>query len=540
MLADRAVGRQKSLGMTDRFEAPHPSFPLPSRLVGIFGLIVQALVLPVFHGFQDLFLGCPIAGQFVGHDHSRHVPQSLQQFTEELLGRRLVATLLHQDVQDVPFLVHRPPQIGGLAIDFEDHFVEMPLVAGLWTAVADLVGVDLAKLAPSLLAVLLACLLLAITSYSLLDRQAHRALKRSREAWDQMVVYFDALIQGSRELKLHRPRRQVFWNDHLIPHAQTMRAASIQGEGFYVLALSWGQILPVLLIGLVLFVLPGLDGLETGVLTAYTLVVIQLTGAIGTLLETLPGLGRASVALSKVEALRTTLGAEPAQEGRPPLAHWQRLELVGITHRYISADQETFTLGPINLVFRPGELVFLAGGNGSGKTTLAKLISGLYTPEAGAIYLDGEPVGDHYRDDYRQLFTVLFADGYLFEHLFGLDEMRAAEYLTLVELDQRVQVEGGRFSTTALSQGQRKRLSLLTAYLEDRPFYIFDEWAANQDPQFRELFYQEMLPVLKARGKTVLVISHDDRYYPLADTLLKLDEGRLHLLSSRQPAPDPC
>ncbi|WP_218080476.1 cyclic peptide export ABC transporter [Anthocerotibacter panamensis] len=416
----------------------------------------------------------------------------------------------------------------------------MPLVAGLWTAVADLVGVDLAKLAPSLLAVLLACLLLAITSYSLLDRQAHRALKRSREAWDQMVVYFDALIQGSRELKLHRPRRQVFWNDHLIPHAQTMRAASIQGEGFYVLALSWGQILPVLLIGLVLFVLPGLDGLETGVLTAYTLVVIQLTGAIGTLLETLPGLGRASVALSKVEALRTTLGAEPAQEGRPPLAHWQRLELVGITHRYISADQETFTLGPINLVFRPGELVFLAGGNGSGKTTLAKLISGLYTPEAGAIYLDGEPVGDHYRDDYRQLFTVLFADGYLFEHLFGLDEMRAAEYLTLVELDQRVQVEGGRFSTTALSQGQRKRLSLLTAYLEDRPFYIFDEWAANQDPQFRELFYQEMLPVLKARGKTVLVISHDDRYYPLADTLLKLDEGRLHLLSSRQPAPDPC
>jgi putative ATP-binding cassette transporter len=88
-------------------------------------------------------------------------------------------------------------------------------------------------------------------------------------------------------------------------------------------------------------------------------------------------------------------------------------------------------------------------------------------------------------------------------------------------------VREGAFSTLALSQGQRKRLALLTAYLEDRPIYLFDEWAADQDPQFKEIFYHHLLPELRARNKTVLVITHDDRYYDVADRLIKLDYGKL-------------
>jgi putative ATP-binding cassette transporter len=90
-----------------------------------------------------------------------------------------------------------------------------------------------------------------------------------------------------------------------------------------------------------------------------------------------------------------------------------------------------------------------------------------------------------------------------------------------------VQVKDGTLSTIELSQGQRKRLALLTAFLEDRPFYIFDEWAADQDPFFREVFYLQLLPELKAKGKTVLVISHDDRYYSLGDRIIKLDYGKI-------------
>ena len=83
------------------------------------------------------------------------------------------------------------------------------------------------------------------------------------------------------------------------------------------------------------------------------------------------------------------------------------------------------------------------------------------------------------------------------------------------------------FSTTHLSHGQRQRLALLGAYLEDRPIYVFDEWAANQEPQFRNIFYRQILPELKARGKLAVVISHDDRYFDVADRLIRLTSGVL-------------
>ena len=212
---------------------------------------------------------------------------------------------------------------------------------------------------------------------------------------------------------------------------------------------------------------------------------------------------------------------------------FESLELKGVTHSYHrELENKSFTLGPIDLSFAPGELVFLVGGNGSGKTTLAKLICGLYTPEFGEIRLNFEPVMAQGREAYRQLFSVVFSDFHLFENLLGLEtvglDSRADNYLKQLQLNHKVQIADGTFSTIDLSQGQRKRLALLTAFLENRPFYIFDEWAADQDPLFKEVFYLQLLPELKAQGKTVLVISHDDRYYTIADRIIKLDYGKLN------------
>jgi putative ATP-binding cassette transporter len=126
---------------------------------------------------------------------------------------------------------------------------------------------------------------------------------------------------------------------------------------------------------------------------------------------------------------------------------------------------------------------------------------------------------------------VVFSDFYLFDTLLGLQtpelDRRAREYLTKLQLDHKAKVKDGALSTTDLSQGQRKRLALLTAYLEDRPIYLFDEWAADQDPLFKDVFYLQLLPELQAKGKTVLVISHDDRYYHLGDRIIKLDYGKV-------------
>lgn len=180
--------------------------------------------------------------------------------------------------------------------------------------------------------------------------------------------------------------------------------------------------------------------------------------------------------------------------------------------------------------FKPGEIVFIVGGNGSGKSTLIKLILGLYTPNRGKILFNGIPVTDNNREWYRQQFSAVFYDFYLFERLLGVETPSQTEiqnYLQLLELEHKVTVTDGMLSTTNLSQGQRKRLALLTAYLEDRPIYVFDEWASDQDPVFKKVFYQKLLPELKLKGKTIIAVSHDDRYFNECNRLIKLDYGRI-------------
>ncbi len=251
-------------------------------------------------------------------------------------------------------------------------------------------------------------------------------------------------------------------------------------------------------------------------------------------MNNLPLLTRAGIALQKIESLGLSLSSRAEVSSVPPEVNysWQRLELKGVTYPYRTEQEESsFILGSIDLTLHPRELVFIVGGNGSGKSTLAKLITGLYIPKTGEIELDGQPINQQNREWYRQYFSVVFSDFYLFERLLGLDnthlDTQAQDYLRQLQLDHKVKVKNGKLSTTALSQGQRKRLTLLTAYLEDRPIYLFDEWAADQDPVFKEIFYTQFLPKLRDRGKTVLVISHDDHYFHLADRIVKLDYGQV-------------
>ncbi|HKW29803.1 MAG TPA: cyclic peptide export ABC transporter [Verrucomicrobiae bacterium] len=304
----------------------------------------------------------------------------------------------------------------------------------------------------------------------------------------------------------------------------------------FILAHGWSQLLFFILVGLVLFLLPALQHVNPRALTGYIVATLYLMGPLTGVLGVMAAIGRANVALEKIERLGSSLAAHSSETcllAKPESKlDFERLELAGVTHSYHhEKDDSHFILGPMNLVFQPGELVFIVGGNGSGKSTLAKIITGLYPPEAGQLRLDGQTISNANRDDYRQLFSTVFSDFYVFETLLGLTGVnldgRAQNYLAELHLDHKVKVRDGRLSTVDLSQGQRKRLALLTAYLEDRPFYLFDEWASDQDPQFKEIFYRQILPDLKARGKAVVIITHDDRYFCCADRVIKLDYGKL-------------
>jgi putative ATP-binding cassette transporter len=253
------------------------------------------------------------------------------------------------------------------------------------------------------------------------------------------------------------------------------------------------------------------------------------------ILDRLPSLFNANVALQKVEHMGLALASfaeTPAPSQNLPTPNWTKLELDRVTHTYRGEQEDNpFILGELNLTFYPGELVFIVGGNGSGKSTLAKLITGLYLPDIGEIRLNDQRITDKNCEWYRQHFSAIFSDFYLFDRLLGLAhpelDRQAQDYLKQFYLEGKVQVKDGSLSTIALSQGQRKRLALLTAYLEDRPIYLFDEWASDQDPFFRDIFYNQLLLDLKQRGKTILVISHDDRYFHLADRVIKLDYGKV-------------
>jgi putative ATP-binding cassette transporter len=375
-------------------------------------------------------------------------------------------------------------------------------------------------------------LIVGVLCYQIPLRRALNHLTAGRAELDALLNHFRSLIAGNKELKLHHARREAFFHDQLEHTAHSFRRKATTGDAIYALTASFGHLLIFILVGLLIFALPVWQPTTNATTIGYSLVILYLIPPLEVIMNALPTLGRANVALQKIEAMGLSLAKESVERPAAVTTHGQSyhsLKLQGITHSYDDEDQ--FKVGPLDLSFRPAELVFLVGGNGSGKTTLAKVLTGLYAPHEGAIYLDGEKITDETRNQYRQLFAAVFSDFYLFESLLGLNagalDEQALHYLRRLQLDRKVQVIDGVLSTTDLSHGQRKRLALLTAYLEDRPFYVFDEWAADQDPLFKEIFYLRLLPELKARGKTVLVISHDDRYFHVADRILKLNYGQL-------------
>lgn len=379
-------------------------------------------------------------------------------------------------------------------------------------------------------------ILLGAGGYRLIISGAFHTLHMAREEEDKLFRHFRALTEGIKELKLHRERRGTFVSENIQQATESYENLNIRAENRFTIAQHWSHLLFFALIGVVVFLLPHIGNLSPRTLTGYVITTLYLMGPLAGVLSSFSMFGRANVALQKIQTLGVSLSTRfsevcpSAPEPEDPC--FDTLHLDHISHSYQhEKDDRPFVLGPMNLTFRPGELVFLVGGNGSGKSTLAKLILGLYPPEAGQIRLDGKLITDKNRDDYRQLFAAVFADFYVFDSLLGLKapnlDVQARQYLSLLHLEHKVKVENGRLSTVDLSQGQRKRLALLTAYLEDRPFYLFDEWASDQDPQFKDIFYTQLLPELKARGKTVLVITHDDKYFNLADRMIKLDYGQL-------------
>ncbi len=376
----------------------------------------------------------------------------------------------------------------------------------------------------------------AFFAISIFLRRSERLRQRLRRTAEQDTEVFegiDDLLNGFKEVKMSRTRGTALAQaiDQLSEEATALKQETARSSaGEFVFAQSTFY----LLLATVVFAVPAFSSVAPADLVKITSAILFLIGPISMIVQAIPALATANSSMERLLALDTQLSSAlpPATEtDARPAATRPELRLEGATFTYSEAGGgEGFTVGPIDFVARPGEIVFITGGNGSGKTTLMKLMAGLYRPDSGRVLL-GETLRSPATENWvRDQISIIFSDFHLFRRLYGLGEQdpdRITELLRDMQIDQKTSIRGDRFSTLQLSTGQRKRLALIVTLLEDKPVVIFDEWAADQDPQFRQKFYQEILPGLKARGKVVICVTHDDRYFDIADRRVKMEFGRM-------------
>jgi cyclic peptide transporter len=364
------------------------------------------------------------------------------------------------------------------------------------------------------------------------------AQKSESAAWERRL--FDRLtdfLDGFKEVRLNAARSDDLFHDAL---EVSKTAANIkirtQAETFRMIVTS--QISMYILLGVVVFVAPNLsDTLGGASIAKTTTALLFVVGACFGLVQSIPILLNANVAASRIDRLEQTLQETLVQAERRAIVapkRFEQIEMRNIEFRYTDRFSDTvFKIGPIDFTLQSGELVFITGGNGSGKSTFLRVFSGLYPPDSGEVLLDGRPVTDANRDEYRGLMSAIFFDYHLFQRLYGLADADSSDVdrlLAQFRLADKTSLSNGEFRTLDLSGGQRRRLALIVSLLEKRPIMLLDEWTAEQDPEFRLKFYDELLPEMMRAGATIVVITHDDRYLDelhLPARRIKMDYGRI-------------
>jgi putative ATP-binding cassette transporter len=385
---------------------------------------------------------------------------------------------------------------------------------------------------------------LGVAVYRPLSQYGTRRFARARRTENALFSYFAELTRGFKELKMDGVKREQAFEPLLARSTAEYRSENSAALNAYALVDAWSGFVFFLALGAAIF--PPLSVLHASPARAgaYVLAMMFLVGPLHSVVGLLPVASSAVVAARALEALCKELSPQAPlslRERTPPLIEkgWRRLCLENVEFSY--EGEEGFGVGPVSLCLQPGEIVFITGGNGSGKSTFLRLLAGLYSPHGGRIQLDGVPVEPSTEQSYRDSFSAIFSDFCLFPQLpvaagAGL-EQRAREYLKQLRLDRLVHLEDGRFSRVDLSTGQRKRLAMVSALLEERPLVLLDEWAAEQDAETRAYFYETLLPSLRERGVTVVAVTHDDRFFDCADRVLRFEYGAAHEEPRRAVAP---
>lgn len=479
------------------------------------------------------------------------VTNALSQLLLARLGAALVAQLrteLARRFIDLEYekLADQKHTVFGSLIDDVANIAPLALVAPLLAynlLLAVLYAGYLATVSPPLLGMLGLFLCASFAASLLLARVMRGKLDELRRANEKVFEYFRFISDGKKEMTLNEARAGHFTRELMNPAIGRARGLMLRAHTGLGLNEAWSMAVLYGSIFLIVYLGYASLGLAQNTIIRFVIGAVFLGGPVGFLVSAGRQLAVGAASLRHLERVGLDLGGEIDEPpSRAPasvsLEGWREIRLEGVCYRYPGHTGARPTVGPVDLTLARGEMVFIVGGNGSGKSTLLLLLSSLIAPGEGRVSIDGRPVGQDPRA-YRERFTGVFGDFFLFPHVLDaqgkpLSDARIEQLLEVLDLGEQVQTHAGELSRLALSTGQRKRLALLQCYAEDRDIFFFDEWAADQDVHFRDYFYRGLLPALKAAGKTVIAISHDDRYFHVADRVIALDLGQI--VSDTRPA----
>ncbi|MEN4829198.1 cyclic peptide export ABC transporter [Pseudomonas sp. P39-UII1] len=494
----------------------HAQSGLGQGVVWLFaGLCLVALSSSIFSD-----LGTNRVGQYI-------IATLRKELGEKVLSAPIEQIERYRSHRLIPVLTHDVDTISDFAFAFAPLAISMTVTLGC-------LGY-LALLSWPMFLLMLVAIALGTAAQYLARAKGMKGFLAARDAEDELQKHYNAIAAGAKELRIHRPRRQRMFSRHIQGTADRIRDTQIRSINTFVVAKSFGSMLFFVVIGAALVLQSLWPAADASVMSGFVLVLLYMKGPLEHLVGTLPIVSRAQIAFRRIAELSEQFSSpEPhllLEDRKSQLTGLNTLQMRDVRYAFPPVEGSApFVLGPVNLEIKQGDIVFIVGENGCGKTTLIKLLLGLYAPQQGEIRIDGQAIDAKHRDDYRQLFTTIFADYYLFDDpAMGSQQVpeSAQTYLKRLEIAHKVSIRDGVFSTTDLSTGQRKRLALINAWLEERPVLVFDEWAADQDPTFRRVFYTELLPELKKLGKTIIVISHDDRYFDVADQLVRMEAGKV-------------
>jgi len=368
---------------------------------------------------------------------------------------------------------------------------------------------------------------LSLNTYVL--KKSHEATKVEHNLLDSLI----GMLSGFNEIKINRLKSDRVFAGHS-DIAQDLRDKKTEISLDYVSITMFFQVLLYLLLALVLFVLPHLDMVDSAVIIKIIASLLFIMSPLEKIIDSIPIISKADVAIVNIQKLEKQLDSNEIivkNYELDPIKKFDTIELNSIEFNYYDKQGEkSFGVGAIDLKINSGDIIFIVGGNGSGKSTLIKLLLGLYFPHKGSISCDNKEIVDQNYAQYRDLFSIVLTDFHLFDKLYGVQEDNSSKVNKLLEkmgLSSKTAFVDGAFTNLDLSTGQRKRVALINSILEDKQIYVFDEWASDQDPEFREYFYNTLLKELKAQGKTIIAVTHDDKYFGIADKIYKLTYGKL-------------